>query len=97
MVEAGVGPGDCATLPEGTLGRSSHTRALVVDGAWPLTDQAEYARILGGALHLVVPVTLREATWIEANGAAAYVEAMQEQGVSPFADRAPGETDLPSR
>lgn len=95
VAAAGTGAGETLVLPEGTLGRSSHTRALVVAGAWPLTDEAEYARILGAPLHLVVPVTAREAAWIEAHSAQAYVDAMKAQEIAPWADRAPGEARLP--
>ncbi len=95
VAAAGSGAGPPIVLPEGTLGRSSHTRALVVPGAWPLRDEDEYARILGAPLQLVIPVTTREAAWIEARGPDAYIEAMKAQQVSPWADRVPGETELP--
>lgn len=86
--------GAVAPLPEGTFGRSSHTWVLRTELGDHIRDHAEYERILGGRLDLIVPVTEREARWIEAHGADAYVRAMREQGVRPYADRAPGETRL---
>ena len=81
-------------LPEGCLGRSSHRFAITCPVARSLRDHGEYERILGAPLRLVVPVTQREASWIEGHGQEAYADAMAEQGVQPYADRAPGETQL---
>ncbi|MBX2798483.1 MAG: hypothetical protein KTR31_12455 [Myxococcales bacterium] len=86
---------ELVALPEGCLGRSSHTFAVVGPEVWALYDHAEYERILGASMQLVVPVTPREAEWVRAQGAQAYLAAMREQQVGPWADRAPGEVQLP--
>ena len=86
--------GATVALPPQCLGRSSHTWALVTHPAWPLPDVAEHERILGTPLHLIVPITDREARWIEDHGSEAFVAAMQAQSVDPYADRPPGQTAL---
>lgn len=82
-------------LPDGCLGRSSHTHALVAE-PWPLPDldRPEYERILGARLDLVVPVTAREAAWLGERGGPAFIRRMQAQGIAPHADRPAGTTDL---
>lgn len=112
VAAAGTGRGSVVALPEGCLGRSSHTHAVVCAAAhgeppgrlpvpsdgdrYPFSarDVASYEDILGATLDLVVPVTAREAAWIEAHGLDAYVEAQRAQGIAPYADRAAGETAL---
>lgn len=90
-----VPPGTVAALPEGCLGRSSHTHVLVTE-PWSFLprDRADHERIVGARLDLVLPITAREADFADAHGAAALVAAMRAQGVSPCADRPAGETVL---
>jgi hypothetical protein len=90
-----VQPGGVAELPAGCLGRSSHTHVIVTE-PWVLSerDRPDYERIVGARLDLVVPITAREAEFVAARGVEAYVAAMREQGVQPYADRPAGETRL---
>ncbi len=94
VAEANPARGGLVELPPGCLGRSSHTWAVLGTPGPDLAEHQEYERILGSRLDLVVPVTGREASWIEAHGGERYREAMVEQGVGPWADRTPGETVL---
>lgn len=87
--------GDLVALPEGCLGRSSHRYAIVTHAEGFLLEVADYERILGMDLELVIPVTTREARWIDANGVEAFAQRMREQEVSPYLDRIPGTTELP--
>lgn len=87
--------GDLVALPEGCLGRSSHRHAIVVGCEGFLLDYRDYERIAGTPIDLVVPVTTREATWIQTHGAAAFAELMREQEVGAALDRVPGTTELP--
>ena len=95
VAATGAGRGEVVSLPDGTLGRGSHTMALLT-APWPLPerDLPEYERVLGARLDLVVPVTAREARWIAEHGAEAFVTAMRDQQVAPWADRPPGQTAL---
>ncbi|MEN0065454.1 MAG: hypothetical protein AAGA48_25130 [Myxococcota bacterium] len=92
--EARAAVGDVVALPEGLLGRSSHTHAVVLDQGSVLREEAEYVRILGAPIAWVVPVTSREAEWIASHSAAAFDRAMREQGVEPYVDRPAGTTQL---
>lgn len=85
---------DVFPLPEGLLGLSSHTHAVVLDRASPLREEAEYERILGVPVAWVVPVTAREAEWIGGRTASAFDLAMREQRVAPYVDRPAGQTEL---
>lgn len=85
---------DVVVLPEGLLGLSSHTHAVILDQAAPLREEAEYERILGAPVAWVVPVTAREASWIEARTAAEFDRAMRAQDVPPYVDRPAGTTTL---
>ncbi len=95
VANAATGLGSITELPDGCLGRSSHRHAAVTT-PWPLRepDLRDYERILGASLHLVVPLTEREAAWTHDAGVDALVAAMSEQQVAPWADRAPGQTTL---
>lgn len=96
-VSPAVARGARVALPEGCLGRSSHTSAVVAE-PWPFAPQdlESYGSILGGRLDLVVPVTAREAAFCEQRGVEAMTAAMRAQSVMPYADRPAGETSLPS-
>jgi len=85
---------DVLTLPEGLLGLSSHTHAVVLDSAAPLREEAEFVRIVGAPLAWVVPITAREADWIGEHSAGSFDRAMRAQGVEPFVDRPAGTTNL---
>lgn len=97
VAESGRARGAVVALPEGTLGRSAHQAALIA-APWPLPplELPEIERILGARLDLVVPITAREAAWIEAHTADAFTDTMRDQGVAPLADRAPGQVELPA-
>lgn len=91
-----LSPGAVGVLPAGCLGRSSHTHVLVTEPwGFPVRDRPEQERIIGARLELVVPITAREADFVESRGSAGFVEAMRAQGVLPLADRPAGETRLP--
>jgi hypothetical protein len=94
---AALGParGAVVPLPAGCLGRSSHTHVVLTEAfVLPDRDRPDYERIVGARLDLCIPITRREAEWIEAHGVDAYLAAMKEQGVGAHADRPAGETQL---
>jgi hypothetical protein len=91
----GLQAGAVMALPEGCLGRSSHTHATCTE-PWPMIpqDRADLEQLIGTRLEMIVPITAREAAFAEARGVAALLDAMKAQSVTPWADRPAGQTDL---
>ena len=89
--------GDVVSLPEGSLGRSSHRRVLLArPRSLRQAELSDYEAVLESTLVELITVTDREAEWIGEHGAAAFLERMEDQGVRTLADRRPGDTRLTS-
>lgn len=86
---------EIAPLPEGCLGRSSHTFVTCTD-PWPITALRgeELAKLMGARIDLVLPITAREAIYARARGVTSLTESMRAQSIDPWSDRLAGQTAL---